>query len=216
MALVGLLTARLSISISVAEFAANNKELTLRNDVTGIVSLFIASQIGLLVFVLCIIAQVAERYTAKARCFAGRYIDVITRQGPEFCIFLDEDGVASLLSPNQGDVNTAPLLCRGQWQLFPEGTAVKWDAESVEPCCKAGGYGLISSYGDSLIYEGFAEQFSDRADFFAQVRLRTSFKSTVKPFRPAAILSRVGALVSAGSSNALEPAVRRERTSEKV
>jgi len=219
MALVGLLMARLSISIGIPQFAAKQGLVAVPdvvNETARYVSLFIAAQIGLLVFVLCIIIQVAERYTAKARCFAGQYIDVITRQGPEFSIFLDEGGVASLLSANRGDVSTAPLLCRGQWQLFPEGTAVKWDAESVEPCCKAGGYGLISSYGDSLIYEGFAEQFSGRADFFAQVRLRTSFKSTAKPFRPAAILSRVGALVSAGSSNALEPAARREPASEKV
>jgi hypothetical protein len=212
MALVGLLMSRISISIGLAEFA-ENKGLELTTEVmrTGVyVSLFIAVNIGLLVFVLCMIAAVAERYTAGARCLADQYIDIITRQGPEFCVFFDDSGVASLLVPSQGDVTNAPLLCRGHWQLFPEGTAVVWDYEADEHRCKAGNYGLISSYGNAMIYEGFAQQFSGRADFFGQVRLRTDVRSTVMRFRPAATTVAASVLAPRNWPDALKPSVKRE------
>jgi hypothetical protein len=50
---------------------------------------------------------------------------------------------------------------------------VKWNIAEGETC-KAGEFGLISWYGDSLIYEGYAEGFAGTADFVGQVHVRTA------------------------------------------
>jgi hypothetical protein len=142
------------------------------------VSLFIAAQIGVFALVLFIIAQIAERYTARARSFVGQCVEVSTRQGVEFRIFLECNGAACLVSCRQCDPNLAPVRWRGEWQLFPEGTAVRWNIPEGASC-KAGEFGLISWYGDSLIYEGYAEGFARMPDFLGQVHARAGTQSGV-------------------------------------
>jgi hypothetical protein len=177
MTLIGFLTSRLNISISLAAFATR-KDLELTSEVlrTGVyTSLFIAAQIGLFAFVLCVIAQVAERYITRGRSSAaGKHVDLITRQGPEFFIFLDESGEASLFAANRAEQNVVAAGWRGQWQLFPEGTAMKWSVSSEEGYCKVGDFGLIRRYGDALIYEGYVGQFSAKKKpvFDARVDVR--------------------------------------------
>lgn len=103
MALIGFLTSRLSIPISLTAFATGNKiDLTDAVRQIGIyTSFFIAAQIGLLAFVLCVIAQVAERYITRGRLpsAAGKFVELITRQGPEFSIVLDDACEAPFLPP---------------------------------------------------------------------------------------------------------------------
>src|SRR5262245_2206464 len=151
MALVGFLTSQLNYSTGI--FAAGEVPEEVRR-AGDYVSLYIAGQIALLVGVLCVIVQVAELYTDRSRSFAGKYIDAVTRQGPIFGVFFDPSGKATLFDAREGNSGSAPVLCRGRWQQFPEGTAVKWDTEAGADHCKAGDFGLLSSYGDSLIYEG--------------------------------------------------------------
>ena len=94
MALVGVLTSGFSVSNGVESFAQDH-QMAIPASVkqAGLyVSLFIASQIAVLVFVLCFVIQVADRYTSTAPRLAGEYIDVVTRQGPEFSIFFDNIG----------------------------------------------------------------------------------------------------------------------------
>ncbi|SFH94166.1 hypothetical protein [Bradyrhizobium sp. cf659] len=164
MTLIGFLTSRLSIPLRLAAFA-QDKKMDLTDDVywTGIyTSAFIAAQIGLLAFVLCVIAQVAERYITRGRlpAAAGKLVELITRQGrPEFSIVLDEGGEASLFAANRAEQNMTAAGCRGRWQLFPEGMAVRWSASSGECYCKVGEFGLIRRCGDAVIYEGYLGQF---------------------------------------------------------
>jgi hypothetical protein len=176
MALVGLLTSQLSISAGVTAFAERHGlDITAEVSRTGLyLSLFISAQIGLLVFALCLMAQVVERQAAGERSLAGKSINAVTRQGLIFCATFDRDGTASLFPPNQNNLTPAPMVCRGRWESFPEGTVVKWDHEPELGECKVGSSGLISSHGNSLIYEGFVEQISMTADFVAQVHDRTS------------------------------------------
>jgi hypothetical protein len=63
MAVVGFLTSEMSVSSAIGAAPSNVMQ------VGHYLSLFIAFLIGLFAFVLCVIAQVAERYTARARCF---------------------------------------------------------------------------------------------------------------------------------------------------
>ena len=187
MALVGFLTSQLSVSNGIASFAASH-QLQVSGQVTrtGIyVSLFIAAQIGVFVLVLCTLVQVSERYTAKGGRFAGQTIEAVTRQGPEFCVLFADAGAAYLFAPAHGGVDTAPALCRGQWQEFPEGTAVRWTIESGGSSCKGGNFGLICSYGNSFIYEGYSDRFSGTAEFVAQVRVRSEASGVVRQLRPA-------------------------------
>jgi hypothetical protein len=164
MALIGFLTSRLSIPISLTAFATSNKiDLTEAVRLIGTyTSLFIAAQIGLLAFVLCVIAQVAERYITRGRlpAAAGKLVELITRQGPEFSIVLDDACEVSLFAANRTEKNITAAGCRGRWQLFPEGMAVKWSAGSGEGYCKVGEFGLIRRCADAVVYEGYVGQFS--------------------------------------------------------
>ena len=179
MAVVGFFTSELSVSTAIR---AASQSLGEPSDqvvrVGHSLSFFIAAQIGLFAFVLCVIAQVAERYITRTRCFAGRCVEVATRHGPEFRIYFDRDGAASLLSCAQRDRKAGSVQCRGQWQLFPEGTAVKWNVPEGESW-KAGEFGLISWYGESLIYEGYADGFTRTADFVGQVHVRPNTESSM-------------------------------------
>lgn len=198
MAIVGFFTGELSVSgvIAAANDSLGDAPATVLK-AGHYLSGFIAAQIGLFAFVLCIIAQVAERYTARARCFAGQCVEVATRQGTEFRMFFDADGSASLLSRDQGDA--APRQWQGQWQLFPEGTAVRWNIADGETC-KAGAFGLISWYGDSLIYEGYTEGFAGTADFVGQVHVRPGMEGSRNRAREA--------LIAASQHGVPEPALR--------
>jgi hypothetical protein len=174
MAVVGFLTSRLSIMIPIDNFAILHPEMSSKVRTAGeYLCMFTAMQIGVLAFVLCMVVQLAEFYAVTGRSIAGKYIDVVTRQGPRFVIFLDPAGPALLFTPGPEGAAREPIS-RGQWQQFPEGMAVKWNAHTTESRCNTGDFGLISSYGDSLIYEGFVDQFSRTADFTAQARLRAN------------------------------------------
>lgn len=131
---------------------------------------FIGTQIGLITVVLFVIVQLSTLYADSARSFVGKRIEALTRQGRQFCIALERDGSATLMKPNG---TTPDIACRGHWQQFPEGTAVKWDTQD-ESCKKAGSYGLMSSFGDSLIYEGYAERFAGIPDSVLQLNIRAS------------------------------------------
>ena len=176
---------RVPVVISFAEA----KQMELNSDVlrTGIyTSLFIAAQIGLLAFVLCVIAQVAERYITRGRSSAGNYVDLTTRQGPEFSIFLDKSGEALLLAASKERPSATALSRRGQWQLFPEGTAMRWSASSEEGHCRIGDFGLICRCGDGVVYEGYVGQFSARKKpvFDARVDVRSDDDNERSPLAP--------------------------------
>jgi len=179
MAVVGFLTSELSISSAICTARQTLGQPS--GDVISVghlLSVFITAQIGLFSFILCLIAQVAERYITKTRCFAGKCVEIVTRHGGEFRIYFDPSGAASLLSCAQRDAKAGSLQCRGQWQFFPEGTAVKWNLPEGESW-KAGEFGLISWYGESLIYEGYAEGLTRTADFVGQVHVRPSTESSM-------------------------------------
>lgn len=130
MTVTGYLMSSLVISRSLVDFAAG-KQLVLTDEVlrTGnYTSLFIGVLIGLFAFVLYVIAQVAERYVTRARLSAVKHVDLITVQGPEFSLFLEKSGEASLFAANCEVSNSETASRRGQWQLFPEGAAMKWSA----------------------------------------------------------------------------------------
>ena len=210
MALVGVLTSGFSVSNGVESFAQDH-QMAIPASVkqAGLyVSLFIASQIAVLVFVLCFVIQVADRYTSTAPRLAGEYIDVVTRQGPEFSIFFGNMGEASLLDSKGKGIAATPVLCRGQWQMFAEGTAVRWNAEEGAPKA-AGSFGLISSCGDSMIYEGYVDQFSGKADFLAQVRLRSGLRREAVGIAPNVPPSGAGTIVP---PDCLEPLIPREQS----
>ena len=210
MALMGILTSGFSVSNGVEAFAQDH-QMAIPASVkqAGLyVSLFIASQIAVLVFVLCFVIQVADRYTSTAPRLAGEYIDVVTRQGPEFSIFFGNMGEASLLDSKGKDIAATPVLCRGQWQMFAEGTAVRWNAEEGAPKA-AGSFGLISSCGDSMIYEGYVDQFSGKADFLAQVRLRNGLRREAVGIAPNVPPAGAGTIVP---PDCLEPLIPREQS----
>jgi hypothetical protein len=216
MALIALPMSGLSISNGIETFA-KKENLGIPagvNDVGLYVSLFIASQISILVFALCVVIQVAERYTARTPRLAGRHIDVVTRQGPEFSIYFDDTGEASMLA-RRNDAATAPTLCRGQWQTFPEGVAVRWDTEAGVPKV-AGSAGLISSCGDSMIYEGYLDQISGKADCFAQVRIRRGSEQAAAPPIPTVRPAPAGTIVSTHFPQPLAPAEPIKPAIEKV
>jgi hypothetical protein len=189
MAVVGFLTGGLSIWTGITAFANKSQPaLDISSAViwTGLwLSLFIAFSIGLFVFVLCLVAQFAERKTGKNLSLAGKAVGATARQQPVFSIVFDETRTASLFDPTQVDLRPAFALCQGEWQLFPEGTAVRWESQPNQDCPYAGSFGLISSYGDSLIYEGFAGRFSGKADFVAQVHERLNGASGAAQVREA-------------------------------
>jgi uncharacterized protein (DUF2062 family) len=220
MTLIGFLTSRLSISISLAAFA-EKKQLELTHEVfwTGIyTSLFIAAQIGLFAFVLCVIAQVAERYITCARSFAGKHVDLVTGRGREFSIFLDESGEASLFAANREVSRNEAVSRRGQWQLFPEGTAVKWSASSGEGHCTIGDFGLIRQYGDSVIYDGYVGQFSAKKKpvFDARADVRSDDDDCV-PFRRSRAAGQInGALAPASPQPDLRQALAVRSVAEEI
>jgi hypothetical protein len=152
-------------------------------------SLFIAAQIGLVTVVLCVIVQMSELYTDRARSFAGKYIEASTRQGRLFYILLKRDRTACLLTPNGGGVKSSAVVCQGHWQQFPEGTAVKGDSEGDDRG-KAGCFGLMSAFGDALIYEGYTERLSGTPDFVLQLNVLTSVDTSTKQPSPAERLPR--------------------------
>lgn len=209
MALIGFLTSRLSIPISLTAFAIDNKiDLTDPVRQAGTyTSFFIAAQIGLFAFVLCVIAQVAERYITRSRlpAAAGKLVELITLQGPEFSIVLDDACEASLFAASRTEKNITAAGCRGRWQLFPEGMAVKWSAGSGEGYCKVGEFGLIRRYGDAVVYEGYVGQFSVKKKpvFEARVDERsndnrmTRRRREVRP--PTGVQPGLNSAVAAGS-----------------
>jgi len=210
MALIGFLTSRLSIPMSLTAFATGNKiDLTDAVRLTGTyTSVFIAAQIGLFAFVLCFIAQVAERYITRGRlpAAAGKLIELITRQGPEFSVVLDDACEASLFAANRTEKNITAAGCRGRWQLFPEGMAVKWNAASGEGYCKVGEFGLIRRYGDAVIYEGYVGQFSAKKKPVFDARVdersndnRMSSKRRREARAPAGVPPGVKTAVAVGS-----------------
>jgi hypothetical protein len=186
MAVVGFLTSHLNVTNGISTFADDHglEPMQVVSATGKYVSLFIALQIGLFVAMLGVVVQVAERYTDRARSFAGKHIQAVTRQGPMFCVYFGPDGKATLFDRCEDNSGAPPILCRGEWQQFPEGTVVKWDTEADGGRCKAGDFGLISSYGDSLIYEGYKDQLGGTADFVAQVQPRS------KPAKPVPTILR--------------------------
>jgi hypothetical protein len=173
MAIVGFLTSTMIVHSDIAAFAGAHRLAVPREveKVEPYVSLFVAAQICLLASVLCVSVQVSELYTVGTRSLVGKRAQAVARQGPIFSVFFGPAGQACLLPANASDCSPAHALCEGQWQQFPEGTVVKWTTTD-EHQCKAGDLGLISAYGDSLIYEGYRQRFSGTAEFTAQVRLR--------------------------------------------
>ena len=140
MALVGLLTGSIIIPEGIESFArARSLVIDSKVHAAGIeVILFIAVQIGLIASVLCVSIQVSEFYTLGSRCLAGKHVAAVTRQGPVFSMFFDPAGHAALLSTDGAGTGPSQALCQGEWQQFPEGTAVKWTTGKEEDPSQGG------------------------------------------------------------------------------
>jgi hypothetical protein len=137
-------------------------------------SLFLGLQIALIALVLCIIVQLAELYSRRTRLLAGQLLWAVTRQGPVFSAIFRANGHATLFGAGAQQTKPGPFVADGEWQQFPEGIAVRWQPGTDGTHCSAGDFGLISKFGDSLIYEGFSDQFGGEADFVAQIEIRAS------------------------------------------
>lgn len=162
MSVVGFLTSQLSVKVSLDAFS--KRELVLPTDAVleagFYTSIFIAIQIGLLVFVLCVIAQIAEGYVSRTRSLAGKCIDFITPEGEKFSIVLNKTGEAVLSVRTRESPEGRTVRCRGEWQLFPEGTALRWTSAPGNDSCKVGSFGLIRRSGEEINYEAYTGQFS--------------------------------------------------------
>ena len=201
MTVVGFLTAEVSVFAAIG--ASPPDEVARAGHY---LCLFIAALIGLFALVLCIIAQVAERYTARARCLAGQSIEVSTRQGAEFRVFFQPDGTAFLVSYRRCERYRTPMRWHGEWQHFPEGTAVKWNIPEGESC-RAGEFGLISWYGDLLIYEGYAEDFGRTPDFLGQVHVLSNTMGGMSTLYETARSVTVSTLPGPAASDARDSAI---------
>lgn len=132
-------------------------------------SLFIAAQVWFLAFVLCIIAQIFEYLSLAAKSLRGKQIDVRMRDDVRFRIVFHDSGQAKLTSAYDSKLKVPSR--HGTWLQFPEGTAIKWSYQHDGQARRESDFGLVSSYGDSLIYEGYVSSFGRSPDTVAQVRL---------------------------------------------
>jgi len=171
MAVAGFLISSLSTPDAIVA-VAKEKSLSITPAVEAAghyASLFIAGQIGLFVLALCLIVQVAELLRVRARSLIGKQMQLV-RDGTTLRLLFHPSGEAQLYSVGQGVLGIS--VRQGVWQQFPEGSVVKWAGEQSGG--KEGNYGFISSSGDSLMYEGYTEEFEGAADFIAQIRFKTS------------------------------------------
>jgi hypothetical protein len=174
MILVGFLISQLAISSRIK--AVVSPDVLIPPDVAAAgfnLSLFLAFQIGLIVFILCLLIQLVERYRMRPRAIAGKHLRVLTRQGPAFLVFFDPSGKASLLSEAEAGDEAQQEIRLGRWQHFPEGTAVRWSSRPPGDGGKIGDFGLISGCGGSVIYEGYDDHFFGEAEFIAQVHFKS-------------------------------------------
>lgn len=173
MILVGFLIGHIVISSRIKAVASPDAFIPPDVAAAGFnLSLFLAFQIGLIVFILCLLIQLVERYRMRPRSIAGKYLRVLTRQGPAFSVFFDPSGKASLLSEAEAGNEAQQEIRQGRWQHFPEGTAVKWGGRLPGDGGTLGDFGLISGCGGSVIYEGYDDHFFGEAEFVAQVQVR--------------------------------------------
>ena len=202
MGVVGFLTSTLILWNGIESYAVKHGlEVTSKVEKARLLlALYLAAQISLVALALCVIIQVRELYTGRSRSLAGRQMRAVTVQGPMFYISLDVDGKAVLSDSAKG----AAVLCEGQWQQFPEGTVIKWIAPS-DVSSKAGNVGLISTYGDSLIYEGYVDGFAGTAQFIFQIHLLTKSAARGVWQLPRAIAGEPNGQVAAVAE--LEPAI---------
>jgi len=172
MVLVGFLNSQVVIS-NALKAQAGESSVPKNVDEAGLyLSLFLAAQIGLIAFILCVLIQVVERFRMRPQSIAGKYLKVLTRQGLAFSMFFEPSGKASLLSEGDSGVEARQEIRQGRWQHFPEGTAVRWGGAPAGDSDHIGDFGLISGCGGSVIYEGYKDHFFGEAEFIAQVQIK--------------------------------------------
>jgi hypothetical protein len=173
MGLMGFFVGHFVVTNKINEFAANSAlDLKLYPEISPAkwyFSLFIAGQVWFLVFVLCIIVQIAEHLSLIAKSLRGKQIEVRMRDDVRYRIVFHNSGQAKLTSAYDGNLNVPSR--NGIWLQFPEGTAIKWSYQHDGQARREADFGLVSTYGDSMIYEGYVSSFGRSPDIVAQVRL---------------------------------------------
>jgi hypothetical protein len=173
MGLMGFFVGHFVVTNKINEFAANSAlDLKLYPEISPAkwyFSLFIAGQVWFLVFVLCIIVQIAEHLSLIAKSLRGKQIEVRMRDDVRYRIVFHNSGQAKLTSAYDGNLNVPSR--NGTWLQFPEGTAIKWSYQHDGQARREADFGLVSTYGDSMIYEGYVSSFGRSPDIVAQVRL---------------------------------------------
>ena len=128
MGLMGFFVGHFVVTNKINEFAANSAlDLKLYPEISPAkwyFSLFIAGQVWFLVFVLCIIVQIAEHLSLIAKSLRGKQIEVRMRDDVRYRIVFHNSGQAKLTSAYDGNLNVPRR--NGTWLQFPEGTAIKW------------------------------------------------------------------------------------------
>ena len=135
-------------------------------------ALFIAAQIGLLASVLCATVELSEFYVSYPHSLVGKELKAITREGPSFSITLGPAGEATLIE-FRADQDFSQSSRLGRWYHFPEGIVIKWAGKLLPGECKSSNLGLISASEHSVMYEGYAERFSEPAEVIAQMVLES-------------------------------------------
>jgi hypothetical protein len=184
MVLVGFLNSQVVISNALKDHARENIPVPGVDEAGLYLSMFLAAQIGLIAFILCVLIQVVERFRMRPQSIAGKYLKVLTRQGPTFSMFFDPSGKASLLSEGDAGVEAPQEIRQGRWQHFPEGAAVRWGGRPAGDSDHIGDFGLISRCGGSVIYEGYKDYFFGEAEFIAQVQIKNDELDALQLQRP--------------------------------
>lgn len=188
MVLVGFLNSQVVISNVLKDHAGGNIPVPANvEDAAFYLSLFLAAQIGLITLILCVLIQMVEHYRMRPQSIAGKYLNVVTRQGLAFSMFFDPSGKASLLPEGNAGAEAPQETRQGRWQQFPEGAAVKWGGGLAGDSDHIGDFGLISRCGGSVIYEGYKDHFFGEAEFIAQVQIKNDELDALRLQRPATV-----------------------------
>lgn len=141
MTVVGFINTELVVSDLVAQHAAGAELPQEVKKVEYLVDTFIAFNIGVIAFILCIIVQLFEVKRMRVLFLEGKRLAIVTRQGPIFNVALGPNKKALLITAPQRDGGVPRNPIEGRFQQFPEGIAVEWNGANEQV---GGRIGVIS------------------------------------------------------------------------